>query len=46
MTGLEKSGQLSSTADMEKLDTERSGAGPDPNSSHPQSCSSLILHLW
>lgn len=35
MTGLEESGQLRNTADTEKLDTERSAAGPDPNSSHP-----------
>lgn len=43
MTGLEESRQLSSTADMEKLDTGGLGQGWTLTPPIPQSCSFLIL---
>lgn len=44
MTGLEESGQLSDTADTEKLDTGRSGQGWTLSPPIPQSCHSLVFH--
>lgn len=46
MTGLEESGQLSDTADTEKLDTGRSGLGWTLTPPIPQSCYALVFYLW
>lgn len=45
MTGLEESGQLSATADTEKLDTGRSGLGWTLTPPIPQSHCVLVSHL-
>lgn len=46
MTGLEESGQLSDTADTEKLDTGRSGLGWTLTPPIPQSCYALVFLIY
>lgn len=46
MTGLEESGQLSDTADTEKLDTGRPGLGWTLTPPIPQSCYALVFFIY